>query len=89
MILEDYTTMYVILYVLGFILSLFALRLFGKRMGFDYDPPHDGYHDDWDSNASAYTAFSVGWPLFWLINAIFGFGLLLKMLGGFIVNKKK
>lgn len=52
---------YILIYITGFILTLTFLKLYAKKMGFDYDPPHFNEHDDWQSNAQAYTAFSLIW----------------------------
>ena len=43
------------------------MTLFAKKFGAnDYDPPHEGWYDDWDSNAEAYAAWSIGWPVIWV-----------------------
>lgn len=52
---------YVLIYIIGFILTLTFLKLFGKKMGFDYDPPHEPDYDDWQNNAQAYLVFSLTW----------------------------
>jgi ABC-type antimicrobial peptide transport system permease subunit len=53
---------YIIGYIIGFMLILIILILFGSKMGLDnYDEPHGEYYDDWDSNGSAYLAWSIGW----------------------------
>ena len=46
-------------YVIGFILTLTFLKLFGKRMDIDYDPPHEPDYDDYKNNAEAYLFFSL------------------------------
>ena len=48
-------------YVIGFILTLTFLKLFGKKMEIDYDPPHDDDYDDYKNNAEAYLFFSLSW----------------------------
>ena len=48
-------------YVVGFILTLTFLKLFGKKMDIDYDPPHEPDYDDWQNNAQAYLGFSLSW----------------------------
>lgn len=62
--------MYFLIYVVGFILTLTFLKLFGKKMGFDYDS-FDNTYDDWDNNAQAYLFFSLFWfiisPMFLII----------------------
>jgi len=52
---------YVITYIIGFIITLTFLKLFGKKIGIDYDPPHGSNYDDWDNNAQAYLSFSLTW----------------------------
>jgi len=62
---------YGITYVLGFIASLIFLAKFGKKIGCgDYDPPHEGWYDDYDSNASAWFAFSLAWPIFYTFGIV-------------------
>jgi hypothetical protein len=65
---------FLIIYIVGFILTLIFFKLFGKKIGFDYDPPHSDGYDDWESNAHAYLSFSLGWFIVMpalLITAIF------------------
>ena len=52
---------YIIIYIIGFILTLTFLKLFGKKMEIDYDPPHEPDYDDWQNNAQAYLGFSLAW----------------------------
>ena len=47
-----------LIYPIGFLITLTFFKYFGKRIGFDYDPPHDEYYDDWNSNSDAYFCFS-------------------------------
>ena len=58
-------------YIIGFILTLTFLKLFGKKMEIDYDPPHEPDYDDWENNAQAYLAFSITWivtvPMFTVV----------------------
>jgi len=62
---------YLIIYIIGFILTLTFLKLFGKKMDIDYDPPHEPDYDDWQNNAQAYLGFSLGWfvtaPMFTIV----------------------
>jgi len=70
-----------LIYVLGFFLSILTLKKYAKTMGMDcYDPPHGSYYDDYSSNAQAYMSFSLAWPIFWAFWVIFGFFSLLKNL---------
>ena len=58
-------------YIIGFILTLTFLKLFGKKMEIDYDPPHDDDYDDYKNNAEAYLFFSLSWfvtaPIFLVV----------------------
>jgi ABC-type dipeptide/oligopeptide/nickel transport system permease subunit len=62
---------YILIYIIGFILTLTFLKLFGKKIGIDYDPPHEPDYDDWENNAQAYLAFSITWivtvPMFTVV----------------------
>ena len=49
------------IYLLGAILTLVFFILFGKKLGYDYNPPYDDWYDDYDNNAQAYTTFAFGW----------------------------
>lgn len=62
---------YIVIYVIGFFLSLMALHKWGHKWGLDvYDPPHEGWYDDYPSNAHAYVAFSSIWPIFYTFGLI-------------------
>lgn len=60
-----------LIYIIGFILTLTFLKLFGKRMEIDYDPPHESDYDDYKNNAEAYLFFSLSWfvtaPIFLVV----------------------
>lgn len=62
---------YILIYIVGFILTLTFLKLFGKKIGIDYDPPHEPDYDDWENNAQAYLSFSITWiitaPMFTVV----------------------
>jgi hypothetical protein len=62
---------YILIYIIGFILTLTFLKLFGKKIGIDYDPPHEPDYDDWENNAQAYLSFSITWiitaPMFTVV----------------------
>jgi hypothetical protein len=62
---------YILIYIIGFILTLTFLKLYGKKMEIDYDPPHEPDYDDWENNAQAYLAFSITWivtvPMFTVV----------------------
>lgn len=56
------------IYFFGYAMSLLALKKYGKALGFgDYDPPHDSGYDDYKDNNTAWTAFSIAWPIFWVV----------------------
>ena len=56
------------IYVLGYFASLWVMHTFKTELDIDsYDPPHCEYYDDYDSNAEAYVAFSLMWPLYWFM----------------------
>jgi len=50
-------------YLIGFFITLTFLKLFGKRIGFDYDGGST-WIDEWQSNAEAYIVFSFMWFIF-------------------------
>lgn len=61
------------IYIIGYFASLWAMHTFKKELDIDsYDPPHEPYYDDYDSNAEAYLSISFAWPLFW-------FAMILKL----------
>ena len=53
---------YILIYIIGFILTLTFLKVFGERMGIDYDSVDNNY-DDWQNNAQAYLSFSITWVI--------------------------
>lgn len=53
---------YILIYIIGFILTLTFLKVFGERMGIDYDSVDNNY-DDWQNNAEAYLSFSITWVI--------------------------
>jgi len=55
---------YLLIYIIGFMITLTFLRLFGKKIGIDYDDVEND-HDDWQNNAQAYLFFSI----FWIVTA--------------------
>ena len=62
---------FILFYNIGFILTLTFLKLFGKKMEIDYDPPHEPDYDDYKNNAEAYLFFSLSWfvtaPMFIIV----------------------
>jgi len=52
------------IYFFGYFISLWVMHTFKKELNIDsYDPPHDRYYDDWESNAQAYVVLSFCWPI--------------------------
>jgi hypothetical protein len=51
-----------IIYPIGFLLTLTFFKYFGLKIGFDYDNRKMEW-DDWDSNEQAFTTFSIFWPV--------------------------
>jgi hypothetical protein len=72
------------IYIIGYFASLWAMHSYKKQLGVDdYEPPHDEYYDDYESNAEAYVIISFIWPLFW-------FAMILKLVwNGLIFISKK
>lgn len=61
------------IYLVGFILSLTFFKYFGVKIGFNYDDEKTyADYDDWDSNAQAFTAFSLFWPIIMPLLLIMG-----------------
>jgi len=55
---------WIAIYVIGFFVSLIVWSIFGKKYWVDYNQEKTyANYDDWSSNAEAYTAFSLGWPI--------------------------
>ena len=53
-----------VLYIVGALAMFAFLKYFGKKFLPDYDQEKTyADHDDWSSNAEAYTFFSLVWPL--------------------------
>lgn len=59
-------------YIVGIVTTLIILLLYGKsKFGINYDVEKDYVnHDDWDSNNEAFFAFSIAWPIFWLVTTV-------------------
>ena len=59
---------FILIYAIGFIITLFVLHKWKKELDIDnYDTPQDGSYDyghsEWSSNAQAYAAWSLAWPI--------------------------
>ena len=65
---------FILFYIIGFILTLTFLKMFGEKLELDYDPPHGPDYDDYDDNAQAYLTFSLFWfvvaPIFIVVVTI-------------------
>ena len=62
---------YVIIYIVGYLLSVTLMHKFHKALDMDYNEPKTYVnHDDWDNNAQAFAGISVAWPLFWAAKII-------------------
>jgi hypothetical protein len=80
--------MFIITYIIGFIITLFLFIKFGKKLGINYDVEKTYVnYDDWDSNAQAYTCFSLFWPIVLPILTIFGLGAGLIRLVAYLIIK--
>jgi len=70
----------IIIYLIGFFLTLTFFKHFGVKIGFDYT--NNTSWDDWNSNESAYTGFSLCWfaviPMLLLMGIIRGTFLFCK-----------
>jgi hypothetical protein len=54
---------YIVIYAIGFIITLFSLHKWKKELNIDnYDNPN-WIETDWTSNAQAYAAWSLAWPI--------------------------
>lgn len=72
------------IYIIGYFASLWALHAFKNELDINhYDPPHEPYYDDYNSNAEAYLSISFAWPIFW-------FAMILKLVwnGLLFISKK-
>jgi hypothetical protein len=77
-----------IIYPIGFLLTLIFFKFFGKRMGFDFDVVNeeDRWPDDWNSNAEAFTFFSLLWLVIIPLLLIFGTFKLLFNFGEWFIK---
>jgi hypothetical protein len=71
---------YLIIYVVGIVVSLYSIHKWKDSLKVnDYDSEENMY-GDWESNAEAFMAFSIAWPLFWGFQLlIYLYNLLLKL----------
>lgn len=77
----------ILIYVAGLLLSLLILSAFGKsKMNIDYDNEPDSCPDDWQTNAQAYTAWSIAWPFCLFLLGAVGVWMGLTKLTQFLIN---
>ncbi len=78
-----------LIYVIGYIISLYLLKTYGKAWGVDdYDKPKTYVNmDDFSSNAQAYTSWSLGWFVLGPMALIFWLGGQLVKLTKNYLNK--
>lgn len=71
---------YLIIYVVGFFVSLYSIHRWKDKLEVDHYDNNTNEYGDWDSNAEAFMAFSIGWPFFWGLHLlIYIYHLLLKL----------
>jgi hypothetical protein len=77
------------IYVVGFFLSLLFLIKYASKFELDGYDKEKTYAtmDDYSSNASAYTAFSTVWPIFYLIGIFVLLSRGIVMFTQYIINK--
>ena len=55
-----------LIYLVMFFITLISLHVLKDRLDInDYDGPNKEW-EEWDSNAQAYAAWSLGWPIVWI-----------------------
>lgn len=67
--METISAIHVLLiYVAGIFVTLLILKLFGKKLIYDYDKPRSYIDpDSYSSNTEAYLMHSLAWVLFWFM----------------------
>lgn len=59
---------FIIIYTLGFFVTLILLHKYHKELGVDYNKPKTNENiDDWNSNVIAFPSISLFWFYFWLV----------------------
>ena len=74
-----------IIYPIGFLLTLTFFKYFGVKIGFDYT--NNTTWDDWNSNEQAFTAFSIFWPIIIPMLLILGSCKTIFTFGKWFLNK--
>ena len=80
-----------IIYPIGFLLTLTFFKYVGVKIGFDYtrntnDIYHDWY-DDWENNEQAFTAFSIFWPVMIPMLLVMGIFKMIFKFGKWYIKK--
>ena len=75
-----------IIYPIGFLLTLTFFKYFGVKIGFDYDNRKMQW-DDWDSNEQAFTTFSIFWPVIIPMLLVAGIFKMIFKFGKWFLNK--
>jgi hypothetical protein len=78
-----------IIYAIGFLLTLTFFKYFGVKLGFDYErwANETNWYDDWESNHQAFTAFSLFWPIMIPMLLIMGIFKMIFKFGKWFINK--
>jgi len=78
-----------IIYPIGFLLTLTFFKYFGVKIGFDYtrDANDIDWYDDWDSNEQAFTSFSLLWVIIIPMLLILGSWKTIFTFGKWFLNK--
>ena len=78
-----------IIYPIGFLLTLTFFKYFGVKIGFDYTRNANDidWYDDWESNEQAFTAFSLFWPIIIPMLLILGSWKTIFTFGKWFLNK--
>ena len=79
-----------IVYPIGFLLTLTFFKYFGVKIGFDYTRNANDidWYDDWDSNEQAFTAFSLFWPIIIPMLLVMGIWKTIFTFGKWYINKQ-
>ena len=78
-----------IVYPIGFLLTLTFFKYCGVKIGFDYTRNANDidWYDDWDSNEQAFTAFSLFWPIIIPMLLVMGIWKTIFTFGKWYINK--
>ena len=82
--------MIMIIYPIGFLLTLTFFKYFGVKIGFDYTRNANDidWYDDWNSNEQAFTAFSLFWPIIIPMLLVMGIWKTIFTFGKWYINKQ-